>query len=322
MRKALSRGILVSLVITLSACGTVPPIGSVNGETINAIRTDLSSRADEYQTGSKAWGNKEFWNNGPLILFGAGSVAAASFASGAAKANWLVGLALAAGVWALTYSTLAPETKQDAYSAAATQFSCLASSTASADDTINPSLTTQQNQLTVSTKLLATQLGNAADKRAKLPTSLSSADQVQVLKADALVDKANEALTSANTELSAHSTILPTLKNLLYTIDRKTQLAARGKVLTPGDVNGALASAGGTGKPPTAENTKGGAGLQGRQGGGPTATAAPSKSAPVQDYVQFADAVTTLATNLTNTPIVRDKTYSSVMTAIKQCVTN
>ncbi|MEI5996297.1 hypothetical protein H3V53_03465 [Paraburkholderia bengalensis] len=317
MNKALTRSLVLAIVV-LCACSSVPPAAPIDGSSIHTVRTALDARAKEYQAGSQTWGNKEFWgNNAPLILLGTGSVAVASFASGAAKANWIIGLALAAGVWALTYSTLAPETKQDAYSEAATQLSCLSLSSAKVDEELNPGLSKQRNQLAAAIDLLTDRLADAQAKRSQLPAALSSADQLQVFRADALISRAAETLVSANTELSSAGAILPTLKGLFYAIDRKAQLAARGKVLTNGDVHSALAGAVGsaTGSSGT-ENTKGGGVINATQGATGTKSA-PPKSGPVAEYLQSSDAATNLATGLMENSIVKRKTYSEAMSAIK-----
>ncbi|WP_143266409.1 hypothetical protein [Paraburkholderia caledonica] len=323
MKHVTSRGTLICLVIALFACSSVPPVSSVDSQSISTVRKAFSTRAGEYQIGSHAWGNKENWNNFPLIAFGTGSIAAASFASGAAKANWLVGLALIAGAWALAYSTLAPETKQDAYSAGSSVFSCIDSATASVDETENKKLFGDRSALDTSVKNLSEALAAARANRARLPSGLSSDDQLRVLKSDAAINTAADALASANTELATAPTILPMLKNLYYSLDRKIQLAARGRILTPGEINGALTSA--------VSNLPGSAGGGNTKGGGAssgtlsqTLSPAPGDSQipSVKDYVTSANAAAKLAADLEGNAIVRNNTYTRAVAGIKQCLAN
>lgn len=303
-------------VITLSilcACSTIKPMQPADASSVASINTALEKRADEYQAESANWGGTEAWNNVPLIALGAGGVAASAFASGVAKGNWAIGLALAAGAWALGYSTLAPNTKQDAYSTAAAQLLCLADkSKRAADDS-------QTGGLVSSVKTL-TQRTNAANAlRTAVPSTLGDDnDKNAVTAADALVANAQGVLDAANAELDARGSIPLRLKSLLYAIDRKAQLAARSKVMTVADVSSAFASttggvAAGAG---VANTTPTGGGRKDRVAGVDKLRGA------TQEYVNAANQVSIAAKKVADNSIVKEKTYTSTLASFAQCTSD
>lgn len=302
----------VITLLILCACSTIKPMQPTDARSVASINLALEKRADEYQAASANWGGTEAWNNIPLIALGAGGVAASAFASGVAKGNWAIGLALAAGAWALGYSTLAPNTKQDAYSTAAAQLLCLADkSKRAADDRQKEGLVTSVNALTNRTNF-----ANAA--RAQVPSTLSADnDKNALIEADALVANAKGVLDAANAELDARGSIPLRLKSLLYAIDRRAQLAARSKVMTIADVSGPLISA--IGGMPAA----GGAPSTTPTGGSREPKSVPATNVEnLKAYVDAANQASTAAKEVADNSVVKEKTYTSALASFPQCTSD
>lgn len=311
-------------VITLSilcACSTIKPMQPADASSVASINTALEQRADEYQAESAKWAGTEAWNNVPLIALGAGGVAASAFATGVAKGNWVIGLALAAGAWALGYSTLAPDTKQDAYSTAAAQLSCLAEKSKRADDSPDSRLREETTQLESSVKVLANRTNAVNGLRADVPSALGDNEKNAITAADVLVAKTKGVLDAGNAELDARDSIPLTLKSLLYAIDRKAQLAARSKVMTVADVSSALSStkvgvATGAGAANTAPTGGGRSIAQNRVAGVDKLSNAAKK------YADAANQLSIAADPVANNPVVERKIYTGTLASFAQCTSD
>lgn len=318
----IARGLAGGIILSIfCACGTIKPMEPADASSVASINTALGKRANEYQAESAKWGGTEAWNNIPLIVLGAGGVAASAFATGAAKGNWVVGLALTAGAWALGYSTLAPDTKQDAYSTAATQLSCLADKSKRADDSPNTGLSTESKQLVSSVKILTDGIDHVNGLRANVPSKLDDNGKNAVAAADAIVAKAKGVLDAGNAELDARSSIPLTLKSLLYAIDRKTQLAARSKVLTVADVTGALSSV--KGGAPTGGGAAGAAPTGGVGSGVQNLVYGIDKlSGATLEYADAANKLSIAADPVANNPVVGGKIYTGTLASFAQCTSD
>ncbi|MEJ0002413.1 MAG: hypothetical protein WDN30_00285 [Pararobbsia sp.] len=305
----------VIILSMLYACGTIKPMQPADSSSVASINAALVKRADEYQAESAKWGRTEVWNNIPLIALGAGGVAASAFATGVAKGNWVTGLALVAGAWALGYSTLAPDTKQDAYSSAATQLSCLADKSKRADDSPKSRLDTETTRLVSSVQFLAIKTDVVNALRANVPSTLGDNDKNTVTAADAIVLNAKSVLDAGSAELDARSSIPLTLKSLLYAIDRKAQVAARSKVLTAVDVNNALSS------PKIGSTNESGAAGAEPPGGTRSARVAgvDKLSGAVQKYADATNTLGIAANAVANNPVVEGKIYTSTLASFAQC---
>lgn len=258
MNKSINRLVACTLTVCVTGCTSFSGIATSPASdptSYSDILNKINSQIEKYNGGAHDWSNSEFWYDITLIGLAMSSVAIVAFSHGAAKANLLTGVGIGAGATSLFQTSLNASAKQQAYSRAGRQLSCLSMhSTAYAawpehakPTDLDADGTTIDKQISLINGPLDRVATDLSKLNAEIPAIGWSSEQAAVINnANTAVTQARSLQSVAQAEVAAAHQGLPLMMSTFNTIDGQAYTAAKGTLLTWNQATGAF----GSGAPP------------------------------------------------------------------------